>query len=299
MRTIKLKKDLPDWFIQRKYKNNLTLLDWYYEIQWRLYCMELAKSPDLLEHAKGFWAKSPDREDVLAFSKFRNPPPSPIADFTQFNLAFAYFHEFENPHTNFYKQDNLKQHLEYLLSKYSHKDGEKHQAFGYPLYFDIIKKQIQQEKKVMHKSPPTGWWLYNDMFCGEHMGMDGFPITVNLHYDDSYLIEQFKQWLAVKREKDKKKPRLSEKNKISDRQISQWALGNYRQLIDLDYWAKLEKVKIAEDLMISTIWPNDTAKTKESLKETRRQYRKVFHFRTRERLTNQIKMSKLKETSEG
>ncbi len=78
-------------------------------------------------------------------------------------------------------------------------------------------------------------------------------VMVNLDASDDQIINDFRKWLADKREKQESRP---PKKMITSEQTAKWRTYEILAYLDLTLWARANNKKITNELMGSTLFPN-------------------------------------------
>lgn len=263
MNKIKSVKDLPSWFSTGNYKDNINEQDWYREVARRSWVMSSIEKRSLnpgylgsskaIEDSERFviasWKPNDKRYTVL--QNFRA-----VRDMSEVNAVLIGSCCSQNEKTTsaiqIYRLQLLLElfQFEKLLLKNGKKDLSieyKHKAWAY--WHEFVEKA--NCPSLAHQAVEN----FGNPFLYGSSSLEGYPLVINMDHSDELIVTAFNDWLGERRRLDKEKS----KRRFTEKQFSDWSLFKIRQVFDLDIWAKLNMVKITDNVMAKAIWSNNAS----------------------------------------
>ncbi len=291
---------IPDWLKTRKYPKGLSDIDWYRSIRQRQLVGDLMTTRNA-SHSDPHPMTDHGKETLLSILKSDPRPDSLIFWISQSALPVGDLSASEALYISTVITDaDLQVFSEKFASLMSRWESatQEDQNGPTPLFgeyerhlerffeeFDASPFSCKLEQSVDTLLPDHGnpWLSYG-------RPLNGHPITVDTQYDDKTLVEEFKKWLAEKRQVEGERV----KRPFNQNDIDDWEYYKIRQIFDLECWAALSGVRILDRVMVQLLWPNpiDDFSPIDVLRTTpRKKVQEVFAFNVVVRFFGQMRFT--------
>lgn len=257
MRTIKTQADLPDWFKTRKYKKNLTAIEWYREIRRREYFIGITNYVDYLgrEVQASIWVSDKGLPEPLYHLPQNDNPINPLTLREAIYVGVA----IKEAATKDKEVSEITTKVEQLINSWISKKTKclvnNGRAFVSDEYENELSKfynSFEEDSKIDGDITNYLDALGNPFLYGSRM--NGEPVTIDTSFDDQTILEGVKRWLNDYRKTNGEKA----KRPFNQNDFDDWTYFKIREICDLDVWGRLAGVKILDKVIANTLWPNSS-----------------------------------------
>lgn len=287
----KPRRQLDEWFVASRYKRGLTLTEWYREISnrtlFRSMCYELWSDKD-------FPSKVVE-DDCGVFRILLDTPvpdwagyhPSGIEDPIQ-ELSIAEAIHLTTGLTH--EEEQYKRDLQALKAFWDTNDGAstgRNFPPGYEtqLYAFLQRWQkLESLKRSAYERDENGNYFLS---CGRPLS--GYPLTIDIQFDDETLTAVFQDWLKQRRRADGEKARRP----FNENDTSDWEQYRVREVFDLQLWARVYNERLTDRRIAELAWGNwnkDISPIDILVKTTRKKVDELFRTSTQIRFYGQLRM---------
>lgn len=290
--------DLPEWIRKKTYSNKLSDIDWYREIRRRQKLFSLIdfhkkELTRIDEDSREFLLDMLER-DIRPDSMIFHIPQDgvPICDLTVGETTFLAFSTQQSGSLaiiNKYKK--LLELWSDTLDKRKSAGEDRPPTYGqYDLELAHFVDQLSERDSEILEAPIA---QYSDPlrnpFLSYGRPLNGYPLTIDLQFDDKTILDNVKKWLAEKREAEQVKARRP----FTQQDFDDWQFYKTREIFDLEAWAAINDAKIFDRVIADALWPNapDGFSAIDVLRTTaRKKVREIFTFETVVRLYGQLRL---------
>jgi len=286
MDKIRSVKELPDWFRNRKYRKNLSEIDWYREVRKRQY---LAGALEFCSRDGQGLATRRSYGDMLALEMHPQSPllliaqhDSPVRDLQANEIAFLRFLLKSEP------VEPLLQEYEGLLRDWVDTAGSGFTPsfYDYERNLEAFFRRLEEDGLSRPFDAPCENGIGNPWLSyGRPMG--GHPVIIDTQFDDDTILRTVKAWLNAKRKIDG----VTARRPFNQNDFDDWEYYRIRELFDLETWASANDVKILDKVIVAALWPNagDDISPIDILRTTaRKKAGEVFRMETAVRFFGQL-----------
>lgn len=297
--SIKSLSQIPDSVRSRfSYKKQLSATDWYREIRHRQFFkghieFMYSKHPPAIGSDGSFEIFKNLEED---YANLSNPSSvvsyyldhwnSPISDLTLHGAAYLACGLRQSGN------EKIIDDLDRLLIQWAAECKNEAKSNISATYEDLLEVYMDtvSESQVNYEAPVMAFTLdLSNPLLSFGQPLDGYPVTIDMQFDDETLVQSFRSWLKTRRAQNKEKVRRP----FNQNDFDDWAHYKIRELFDLEIWAALRNVKILDRVVAEYLWPNppenfspiDVLRT-----TTRKKAREVFSFPSCLRLYSQLRL---------
>ena len=297
IRKITSATDLPNWFKERPYKKQLSKVDWYREIRHRQFLLRMFELQQAIQRMPKS-AQEKSNEILLDILEATPRPDSyiflvpqsdrPVHDLTAGEVLYLR----SAIHDDYLIQ--IGKRFDGLLSLWRKALGENPE--GPTPLFREYEHQIASFLRGIEKSPCAEKLDDPIQKILDSMGnpwlsygrpLNGFPITIDIQYDDQTIISHFKDWLDKKRKAEGERVRRP----FNQNDLDGWEHFKIREIFDLEIWARITNAKISDSVIAHVLWPvsPDDFSPIDVLRTTaRKKSKEIFTFNVVIRLYGQL-----------
>jgi len=257
MHTIKTQADLPDWFKTRKYKKNLTAIEWYREIRRRSYFIVLTDYVDYLgrEVQTSIWVSDKGLPEPLYYLPLSGNPVNPLTLREALYIGAAIKEAAIQDKEVSEITNKVEQIINSWISKKTKCLVNNERAFVSAEYENELSKfynSFEEDSKIDGDITNYLDALGNPFLYGQ--AIKGELITIDTFLDDQTILEGVKRWLNDYRKTNGEKA----KRPFNQNDFDDWTYFKIREICDLDVWARLAGVRILDKVIANALWPNSS-----------------------------------------